>query len=191
MRTFRRSGAKSWLSGHVNDERELWERIRNGDAGVFEAFYRETAPRLRGFLRQLTGDVSVAEDLTQETFAQMWMRPNGFEPERGSLRAYLYGIGRKRAQGWWRKKGTAMAAQMRETEPTDAERLPLIADALERLPEEQRALLWLREVEGQSYAELAAILEIPIGTVRSRLFAAREGLRRVWQSAPPTRKEAV
>ena len=55
-------------------------------------------------------------------------------------------------------------------------------DALHRLPEEQRSLLWLREVEGQSYAELAEILDIPIGTVRSRLFTARETLRQVWQT---------
>jgi len=55
-----------------------------------------------------------------------------------------------------------------------------MADALSRLDPEQRALLWLREVEGQSYAELAEILEIPVGTVKSRLFAAREGLRGVW-----------
>jgi RNA polymerase sigma-70 factor, ECF subfamily len=57
-----------------------------------------------------------------------------------------------------------------------------MGDALARLPKEQRALLWLREVEGQSYAELAVILEIPIGTVRSRLFAAREALRKIWRS---------
>jgi RNA polymerase sigma-70 factor (ECF subfamily) len=60
----------------------------------------------------------------------------------------------------------------------------IVGDALQRIPEEQRTLLWLREVEGQSYAELAAILDIPIGTVRSRLFAAREALRAVWHSAP-------
>lgn len=56
----------------------------------------------------------------------------------------------------------------------------MIGDALARLPEQQRMLLWLREVEGQSYEELANILEIPVGTVRSRLFAAREALRRIW-----------
>jgi RNA polymerase sigma-70 factor (ECF subfamily) len=59
-----------------------------------------------------------------------------------------------------------------------------MAELLGQLPAEQRSLLWLREVEGQSYAELAAILNIPIGTVRSRLFAAREALRALWHSAP-------
>jgi RNA polymerase sigma-70 factor (ECF subfamily) len=59
-----------------------------------------------------------------------------------------------------------------------------MADALRQLPAEQRTLLWLREVEGQSYAELASILDIPVGTVRSRLFAAREALRAVWHGAP-------
>ena len=59
----------------------------------------------------------------------------------------------------------------------------VIADALEHLPEEQRTLLWLREVEGQSYAELAVTLEIPVGTVRSRLFVARHALRAIWLGA--------
>jgi RNA polymerase sigma-70 factor (ECF subfamily) len=50
-------------------------------------------------------------------------------------------------------------------------------------------LIWLREVEGQSYAELAVILEIPVGTVRSRLFAAREALRSIWNPTPNRKKE--
>jgi RNA polymerase sigma-70 factor (ECF subfamily) len=59
-----------------------------------------------------------------------------------------------------------------------------VSDAFARLPVEQQSLLWLREVEGQSYAELAEILDIPVGTVRSRLFAAREELRKIWHSSP-------
>lgn len=59
----------------------------------------------------------------------------------------------------------------------------MMSDALQRLPEEQRTLLWLREVEGQSYTELALILDIPVGTVRSRLFMARHALRAIWLGA--------
>ena len=68
--------------------------------------------------------------------------------------------------------------------PVAQKRPPSWPMLLGQLPVEQRSLLWLREVEGQSYAELAAILDIPIGTVRSRLFAAREALRVIWHSAP-------
>ena len=64
-----------------------------------------------------------------------------------------------------------------------AETQSLIGNAFDKLPAEQRTLLWLREVEGQSYAELAEILEIPEGTVRSRLFAARKALRQIWHTA--------
>ena len=66
----------------------------------------------------------------------------------------------------------------------------MVGDAFGRLPKEQRTLLWLREVEGQSYAELAEILGIPVGTVRSRLFAAREELRRVWHATPEVKAGA-
>jgi len=48
--------------------------------------------------------------------------------------------------------------------------------------------MWLREVAGYSYAELAEILEIPLGTVRSRLFTAREELRKIWQAMPQEKK---
>jgi len=164
----------------LSDDRETWAKITEGNAEAFDAFYRENQPRLQGFLRQLVGSYQAAEDLAQETFAQIWHRPNGFRPERGTLRGYLYGIGRKRAAEWWRSQ--------RPNEPSDAEmgavshaeHHSIIHDAWRRLPEEQRTLLWLREVEGRSYAELGEILDIPVGTVRSRLFAAREALRKIW-----------
>ena len=171
------------------EDRELWERIRRGEAHAFDVFYREMGPRLLGFLRQIVGNRQVAEDVLQETFTQMWQRPNGFSPEKGPLPAYLFGVARKRAAEWWRKRGSASKNAFEERAECKTETTSLVGDAFRRLSEEQRSLLWLREVEGQSYAELAQILEIPVGTVRSRLFTAREELRRVWHSTPPTKKE--
>jgi DNA-directed RNA polymerase specialized sigma24 family protein len=86
------------------DDREVWESISQGDADSFDAFYRENAPRLQVFLRQVIGNAQAAEDVAQETFAQLWTRPNGFLPGRGTLRAYVYGIARKRAVERWRKQ---------------------------------------------------------------------------------------
>ena len=155
------------------------------DASALEAFYRGNAARLCAFLRQLVGSPQ-AEDLMQETFTHMWKSPNGFRPGLGSLRGYLFGIGRKRAAEWWRKHtrtpedlGNKRAKELTE----DKASFSPIGDAFACLREEQRSPLWLREVEGQSYAELAAILHIPVGTVTSRLFAAREELRRACRSS--------
>jgi RNA polymerase sigma-70 factor, ECF subfamily len=168
---------------------ELWKRIRRGEAQAFDAFYRETAPRLLGFLRQIVGNRQAAEDVMQETFTRMWRSSNGFTPERGTLRAYLFGVARKCAAEWWRKRGSADGNPIEEPAECKTEIASLVDDALQRLPEEQRSLLWLREVEGQSYVELAQILEIPVGTVRSRLFTAREALRMVWHATRPVKKE--
>ena len=170
------------------DDREIWKRMSQGDAAAFDAFYREHAPRLQAFLRQMVGSRQAAEDVAQETFTQMWNRPKGFEPERGTLRAYLYGIARKQAAEWWRRQrpSDAMSEDSMSTESIGecrTETDSIVGDAFRRLPEEQRTLLWLREVEGQSYEELAMTLEVPVGTVRSRLFAAREALRAIWHRA--------
>lgn len=168
------------------DDSDLWKRVCLRDASAFEAFYRNEAGRLCAYLRQIVGDAQGAADVMQETFIQIWKSPNGFRPELGSLRGYLFGIGRKRAAEWWRKQARLAEIQGEKREEGSREGgadFSPIGDAFARLPEPQRSLLWLREVEGQSYAELAAILQVPLGTVKSRLFAAREELRRIWRSS--------
>ena len=168
------------------DDHELWERICSRDANAFEGFYRDNARRLCAYLRQIIGNAEAAEDVMQETFTQIWRSPNGFRPDLGSLRGYLFGIGRKRAAEWWRRRARASEEQGEKRGEESAEgtaSFSALGDAFARLAEEQRSLLWLREVEGQSYAELGEILQIPVGTVKSRLFAAREELRRIWHSS--------
>lgn len=173
------------------EDSELGDRIRRGETQAFDTLYREMGPRLLRYLQQIVGNRQVAEDVMQETFIQMWRSPNGFMPERGTLRAYLFGVGRKRAAEWWRNRESADRNVIEERIECKTETASLVGDAFQRLPEEQRSLLWLREVEGQSYDELAQILEIPVGTVRSRLFTAREELRKVWRSARPAKREGA
>ncbi len=167
------------------DDRELWKRITEGDEQAFEDFYSRTAPRLQAFLRHIVGSQEAAEDVAQETYTKIWSRLSGYKPEAGQLCAYLYGAARRQAFDWWRKQSSARCASGGDAVEDIAvasqiEKRSVVEDAFQRLPAEQRALLWLREVEGQSYDELAAILDIPMGTVRSRLFAAREALRKIW-----------
>jgi len=73
----------------------------------------------------------------------------------------------------------------------ETETSSLVEEAFSKLCTEQRSLLWLKIVEGQSYAELAAILEIPVGTVKSRLFVAREEWRRIWHGAAAGKRVAT
>lgn len=162
------------------DDRELWKRIANGNADAFDMWYRENAPRLRVFLRRLLGDEQAVQDVMQETFTQIWHRPHRFNPELGSARAYLFGVARRQAAEWKRKNTAGDELEVDPPTPSRVEIASMVTEAFSHLALEQRTLLWLREVEGQSYEELAMILDIPVGTVRSRLFAARESLRSLW-----------
>jgi RNA polymerase sigma-70 factor, ECF subfamily len=190
-RTFSADFPKYQLKdARMADDRESWERFCRGDARAFEGFYRENAPRVQSFLKRLLGSAQGAEDVTQETFLQLWMRPNGFHPD-GSLRAYIFGIARKRAAEWWRQRDARADSSTEETERPKSEACSLVADAFSRLDADQQSLLWLREVEGQSYEELAEILGIPVGTVRSRLSAARHELRQIWRGDRLAKKESA
>jgi len=164
----------------VEGERELWERLKRGDAGAYGGFYRQHAARLQAFLRRYLGDAKAAEDVAQEAFLQLWQNPDGFNPAGATLRAYLFGIATKRAADWWRHRAREERAAASCQAKLPSEAASLMEDALARLEPEPRSLLWLREVEGYSCAELAAMLDIPLGTVKSRLFAARGQLRCIW-----------
>jgi RNA polymerase sigma-70 factor, ECF subfamily len=165
----------------MGNDQDLWARLGQGDVAAFEGFYHTYFRRLRAFLRIYMGDQAAVEDVAQEAFVQIWRHPNGFNPARSTLKAYLFGIARKRAADWWRHHPIAGECS---TEPRlDGVESPmLIRDAVVQLRSDLRSILWLREVDGYSYEELSEILAIPLGTVKSRLFAAREELRQIWKA---------
>ncbi|MGA3325107.1 MAG: sigma-70 family RNA polymerase sigma factor [Terriglobia bacterium] len=161
-------------------DEELWQKVRKGDADAFADFYRAYAPPLRRFLHWYIGDFQAEEDVTQEIFLHLWRGPNGFNPSRAPLKRYLFGMARKRAADWWRRHPSTMASSVLESQMPAAEAGALLENALAHLDPESRTLVWLRQAEGYTYVELAEIFQIPLGTVRSRLFTARERLRQVW-----------
>ena len=166
----------------MQEDEDLWVQVARGGAAAFEQVYSDNFARVRSFLRVYLGNTPAVDDVAQETFLQFWQRPGSFDPDRSTLRTYLLGIARKRAADWWRRhRPTDEIERAVAITACDTSTL-LLSDALQQLDPEMRNILWLREVEGYGYDELARILAVPLGTVRSRLFTAREHLRRVWKA---------
>ena len=163
----------------MQQDQALWTGVTNGDTLAFEKIYAAQYPRVRAFLRIYLGNCPVIDDVAQETMLQYWRRPDQFNPARSNLNAYLFGIARRKAADWWRHHKTVSNPAL-PIATSSSDSALLISDALEQLDSDLRNVLWLREVEGYSYGELAVILDVPLGTVRSRLFSARERLRRIW-----------
>ncbi len=164
----------------MQEDEARWTQVTRRSAAAFEQIYQDNFARVRSFLRVYLNDAAVVDDVAQETFLHFWRRPGGFDPSRSTLRTYLLGIARKRASEWWRHHRPAEAIQPDSAAAEEPSNL-LLSEVLHQLDPDLRNILWLREVEGYSYDELARILGIPLGTVKSRLFAAREQLRRVWR----------
>jgi RNA polymerase sigma factor (sigma-70 family) len=167
----------------VSDEREPRAPIDLRDRDAVGWLYQDVGPALRSFLAHYLGHRRAGEDVLQETFLELWRKPSGFDPARGSIRQYLFGIARRRAAQWHRDNpAPADPPSIRPgTSNADETEAVAVRQALQDLEADVRALLWLREVEGYSYAELATTFDVPVGTIRSRLFSARMELRRAWR----------
>ncbi len=163
---------------------------QEGEAAFEELFGRYKQP-LYGFFRRRTRDPGRADELTQECFLAVLRSGDKYRPT-ATFRTFLYAIGLNLLRAERRKSMfRAMFTRDSELEP-DAragadprtELGLIVRDALGRLDRSDREMLMLREYEQLSYEEIAAVLEVPVGTVRSRLFRARTALRDVWQAVP-------
>jgi len=168
------------------DELELVRRIGRGDSAAYRVLVDREGRYLYGIAHAMTGNAADAEDLVQETFAGLLA--SRFRGE-SSLRTWLVRILVKRAcmlRRSRRLRREEPVATWGEAEPSlSDERTALGCDArldlttmLACLSPEHRAVIVLREIEGMSYAQMAAALDVPQGTVESRLHRAREEIRR-------------
>lgn len=159
-------------------ERILVKRILAGDARAADQLIREHYPRVLRFLRHLTGSTSDAEDLAQQTFVRAGSALPRFRYE-CSLSTWLHRIAYHEFAHLLRdRRETPMPLPERAVDVTGrSEDAVVLAAAIGDLPEELRTAFVLREVQRLSVREVAAILEVPEGTVKSRNHSARERLR--------------
>jgi RNA polymerase sigma-70 factor, ECF subfamily len=152
---------------------------------------QELGPLLR-YAMALTRDRSEAEELVQDALVRAFAKRETYDPSR-SLRAWLFAIlhnvfvsGRRRRHAEQRRHSTAARQNPVDTPPDQehAAELMQVQAAFAALSAEHRAVLHLIAVEGWSYQDAASALEIPIGTVMSRLSRARAGLRALLNDEP-------
>jgi RNA polymerase sigma-70 factor (ECF subfamily) len=175
---------------------QLVERVQRGDKRAFDLLVSKYQRKLFRLLSRLIRDQAEIEDVAQEAFIKAYRALPNFRGE-SAFYTWLYRIAINTAKNYLVAQGRRAPTQT-ETEIADAENFDdgeslrtedtpdrmllskqvaeAVNRAIERLPQELRTAIVLRELEGLSYEEIAASMNCPIGTVRSRIFRAREAV---------------
>lgn len=173
--------------GRELTEAELVRRAQHGERNAFNALILLHARGVTNVIYRMCGDAHMAEDAAQETFIQAWLHLGSYRP-RTSLRSWLYRIAVNAAIDMLRRDkrilpGNLEDMQLKDPHPgpeaiaMQEERTAIVQTAVLSLPVASRTVLVLREYEGMSYQEIAEALDIPLGTVMSRLNYARRLLK--------------
>ena len=167
---------------------QLLIRIRSGDEEAFAALYGRRQAAIYRFALHMSGSMPAAEDVVQEVFMVLLREECGFDPERGTLSGYLFGIARKlvlrhveRVRSDVGLESDLDDAALPElavnddplAELTEREGIAALRRAVQALPRRYREVVVLCDLEEVDYADAAVALGCPIGTVRSRLHRAR------------------
>jgi RNA polymerase sigma-70 factor, ECF subfamily len=175
----------------VQDDAQLILATRGGDNAAFGQLVRKYQDRLFTSLVHVCGGREEAEDAAQDAFVQAYVKLKSFEGQ-SSFYTWLYRIAFNTAISRRRKQRTDQSVdrgrELTGGEPADErdgaeelllrqERAVMVQQALSQLHAEHRAVVVLREMEGCDYDQIAEILDLPIGTVRSRLHRARLQLK--------------
>jgi len=155
---------------------EYLRLVAAGDRDAFERLYRLTSPRLFAVIRRMVAQRQSAEDVLQETFVTIWRKAAHFDSAAGNAMAWMTTIARHRAIDWLRRPSGAVPASTEgalDARATDVEQLIWISECLDRLVPPQRQAIQLAYYRGMSHEEIGRALDIPIGTVKSRI---RRGL---------------
>jgi RNA polymerase sigma factor (sigma-70 family) len=193
-----RSGTVRVVVADLDDarDRDLVRRLADGDEDAFRGLFRRYAPNAQALALRVVRQPFLAEEIVQDAFLALWRNPGGFDPARGSFRAWLLSLVHHRAVDLVRRE----ESQRRRAEAAGAEPDPAggpdpaeevaedldrqqdsarVRSALDVLPPEQRAVIELMYFGGLSQSMIADRLSLPLGTVKSRTLLGMRRLRTV------------
>jgi RNA polymerase sigma-70 factor (ECF subfamily) len=183
------------MVGERGIDQQLVVRVQKGDKSAFDLLVRKYQHRIAKLVSRYVYDRSEVEDVTQEAFIKAYRAIKGFRGE-SAFYTWLYRIAINTAKNYLVAQGRRPPIADVETEDAEASDIGtnlrdattperhLLADEIGRtvervlatLPEDLRTAVTLREIDGLSYEEIAEVMDCPIGTVRSRIFRAREAI---------------
>ncbi len=190
-------------------DRQLVERAQRGDKQAFSLLVEKYQRKLGRLLSRLIRDPAEVEDVTQEAFIKAYRALPAFRGD-SAFYTWLYRIGINTAKNYLmamgRRAPTSTEVEAEEAEGfEEGEQLrdintpesvllsneiaQTVNSTIEKLPEELRTAIQLREIEGMSYEDIARVMDCPIGTVRSRIFRAREAIAEQLRPLLGTRKD--
>jgi RNA polymerase sigma-70 factor, ECF subfamily len=182
--------------GDREADRALVERVQAGDQQAYGLLVAKYQRKLLRLVSRLVRDPAEAEDVAQEAFIKAYRALPSFRGE-SAFYTWLYRIGVNTAKNWLiaNRRRAPTTTEIDNTEAESYGESDLLRDvdtperllmskqiantvnlAMDELPEELRTAVTLREIEGLSYEEIAQVMDCPIGTVRSRIFRARESI---------------
>ncbi len=181
--------------GENEVDQALVQRVQAGDKAAFDLLVRKYQHRVTSVISRYVQDWADAQDVAQETFIRAYRALGNFRGD-SQFYTWLYKIGVNTAKNWLVSQGRRpptedidasdavqfdAGVRLRDTDTPEQELMRqeierTVAATVEGLPEELRMAITLREVEGLSYEEIAEAMSCPIGTVRSRIFRARDAI---------------
>ena len=175
----------------ADEDAELVRRVAAGDRAAFERLYDRYAAAAFGIAKRVCGDSVLAEDVVQEAFLSIWRRPTTYQPDRGRVGSYLFGVVHNKAvdairheESLRRREAASASGGVEEEVGPDqvvesawsVARGQEVRDAIGRLSSVQREAIELAYFDGLTCTEVAAKLGIPLGTAKTRL---RDGMIRL------------
>ena len=176
-------------SAAASDHAGLLQAVAaNQDTDAFQALFTWYAPRIKSVMRRQGADEVMAEELSQETLLTVWRKSHLFDPTKAGPSTWIFTIARNLRIDRFRKENrpeldpndpalVPEAEQQADVALETKDREKLVRKCLQALPEDQREVVRLSYIEGLAHPEIAKRLEIPLGTVKSRLRLSFQKLR--------------